>query len=79
MTCVAVIALYFDGFNDYESDKFQSLDLRVVLGGGLGYLAWNGENGKLGLVRWFRLEPRKVQSGLSRLHPFTRFSRGVLG
>jgi putative salt-induced outer membrane protein YdiY len=42
--------VYFNGFNDYEYDKFQSLDLRVVLGAGLGYLVWNGERGKLGLV-----------------------------
>ena len=33
-------------FNDYESDKFQNLDLREVLGGGLGYAAWKGEKGR---------------------------------
>ena len=45
--------VYFNGFNDYEYDKFQSLDLRVVLGAGLGYLVWNGERGKLGVVGGF--------------------------
>jgi hypothetical protein len=39
-----------NAFNDYEYDKFQSLDLRVVLGGGLGYQAWTAENGRLVLV-----------------------------
>src|SRR6185436_12138949 len=27
-------------FNDFEYDKFQSLDLRVVIGGGVGYQIW---------------------------------------
>jgi len=30
---------FLQGFNDYEFDKFQLLDLRVVVGGGLGYTA----------------------------------------
>lgn len=34
-------------FNDYEYDEFQSLDLRVVLGGGLGYQLWTAEAGRL--------------------------------
>jgi hypothetical protein len=34
----------FDAFNDYEYDQFQSLDLRVVLGGGLGYRLWSGKD-----------------------------------
>jgi putative salt-induced outer membrane protein YdiY len=29
--------LFLSAFNDYEYDRFQSLDLRFVLGGGLGY------------------------------------------
>lgn len=41
---------FFNAFNDYEFDKFQSLDLRVVLGGGLGYHAWTSERGRLDLV-----------------------------
>ncbi len=42
--------LFANGFNDYEYDKFQSLDLRVVVGGGLGYHAWKTERGILDLV-----------------------------
>jgi putative salt-induced outer membrane protein YdiY len=36
-------------FNDYEYDKFQSLDLRFVLGGGLGYRAWKSNRGALAI------------------------------
>lgn len=42
--------IFLTGFNDYEYDKFQALDLRVVLGGGLGVHAWKGEHGSLDLV-----------------------------
>ena len=45
----------FDGvflnlFNDYEYDRFQSLDLRIVAGGGLGYTIWTSERGRLDVV-----------------------------
>ena len=41
--------LFFSGFNDWEYDRFQALDLRVTLGGGLGFHAWKGERGRLEL------------------------------
>lgn len=41
---------FASAFNDYEYDKFQSLDLRVVLGGGFGYQVWTREAGRLALV-----------------------------
>lgn len=37
-------------FNDYEYDKFQSLDLRVVLGGGIGYNLLKRERSALSVV-----------------------------
>ena len=37
-------------FNDYEYDRFQNLDLRAVIGGGLGWHAWKKEKGFLDLV-----------------------------
>ena len=37
-------------FNDYEYDKFQSLDLRVVIGGGAGYQIWTHEDNRLSAV-----------------------------
>ncbi len=42
--------LFVNTFNDYEYDRFQDLDLRFVLGGGLGYSAWKQERGRLDLV-----------------------------
>jgi putative salt-induced outer membrane protein YdiY len=42
--------LFANAFNDYEYDQFQSLDLRVVLGAGLGYQVWKTEAGRLALV-----------------------------
>jgi hypothetical protein len=44
-------------FNDYEYDKFQSLDLGVTLGGGAGYLLWSHDASRLsatGGVDWNR-------------------------
>lgn len=42
--------LFVNTFNDYEYDRFQDLDLRFVLGGGLGYSAWKGGRGRLDVL-----------------------------
>ena len=42
--------IFVNVFNDYEHDVFQSLDLRTVFGGGLGYHLLNGERWKLDLL-----------------------------
>jgi len=42
--------IFANAFNDYEYDKFQSLDLRVVIGGGLGYHVWSHEASQLSVV-----------------------------
>ena len=42
--------LFATAFNDYEYDRFQNLDLRAVLGGGLGWHAWKKEKGFLDVV-----------------------------
>ncbi len=42
--------LFFNGFNDYEYDAFQNLDLRFVAGGGPGFIAWQSEHGRLDLL-----------------------------
>ncbi len=42
--------LFWNLFNDYEYDRFQSLDLRMVLGTGFGYSVWKSERGQLDLV-----------------------------
>ena len=41
---------FLSAFNDWEYDKFQSLDLRTVAGGGAGYQVWKRDAGTLGLV-----------------------------
>jgi putative salt-induced outer membrane protein YdiY len=43
-------SLFATVFNDNEYDQFQSLDLRTVLGAGLGYQVWKREAGSLSLV-----------------------------
>ena len=40
-------------FNDYEFDKFQNLDLRFVLGAGLGFHAVKTERSRLDLLGGF--------------------------
>jgi hypothetical protein len=42
--------IFANAFNDYEYDQFQSLDLRVVIGGGIGYLLWSHDANRLSLV-----------------------------
>jgi putative salt-induced outer membrane protein YdiY len=41
--------LFVSGFNDYEYDRFQDLDLRFVLGGGVGFHAFKRERTNLDL------------------------------
>ncbi|MBN1568179.1 MAG: DUF481 domain-containing protein [Acidobacteria bacterium] len=42
--------LFVNAFNDYEYDRFQDLDLRFVIGGGLGFHAYKSERSRLDLV-----------------------------
>jgi hypothetical protein len=42
--------LFVNVFNDYEFDKFQNLDLRFVLGGGLGFHAFKTERSRLDVL-----------------------------
>ena len=42
--------VFLNGFNDYEYDRFQTLDLRFVLGGGLGYIVWKSDRGRFDLL-----------------------------
>jgi hypothetical protein len=63
--------LFANVFNDWEYDRFQNLDLRVVAGGGLGYAAWKGERGRLDLVGGLAWNREKF-AGVAPLLPFTR-------
>jgi len=42
--------LFFSVFNDYEYDRFQNLDLRFVLGGGLGFHALKNDKSSLDML-----------------------------
>ena len=61
--------MFLNMFNDYEYDRFQSLDLRVVLGAGLGYNVFKRESRQLDLVAggsWNResyATPIRVENG----------------
>jgi hypothetical protein len=46
-------------FNDYEYDRFQSLDLRFVLGGGLGLIAYKSDRARLDLLAGFAYDRAK--------------------
>jgi putative salt-induced outer membrane protein YdiY len=45
--------IFAQAFNDWEYDKFQNLDLRTVVGGGVGYHAWKRENKSLDVLAGF--------------------------
>ncbi len=42
--------IFLNAFNDYEYDKFQSLDLGVTVGGGAGYLIWSHDTSRLSVT-----------------------------
>lgn len=65
--------MFISTFNDYEYDRFQNLDLRVVIGGGLGYTAWKSDRGRLDVIggaAWNRESFDPVRPA----QPFTRNS-----
>jgi putative salt-induced outer membrane protein YdiY len=53
-------------FNDYEYDRFQDLDLRFVLGGGLGYKFVNTERTQLDLLGGFAYNREKFSTDVVR-------------
>lgn len=63
--------VFLNLFNDWESDKFQNLDLRVVIGGGLGYNVWKAERGRLDLLGGVAYNREKYDPARPLL-PFTR-------
>ncbi len=57
--------LFVYGNNGYDYDKFQDLDLRVVVGGGFGYHAWASKKGYLDVFgggNWNREKYSKVDN-----------------
>lgn len=58
--------LFVFGTTDFDYDKFLSLDLRSVLGGGLGFHAWKSKNGFLDVGAGGVWNREKFASGLVR-------------
>lgn len=61
--------LFVYGTNGYDYDKFQDLDLRVVVGGGFGYHAWVGKKGYLDVFgggNWNREKYNKEGENITR-------------
>lgn len=42
--------VFLNAFNDFEYDKFKSLDLGVTVGGGAGYLIWSHDASRLSVT-----------------------------
>ena len=58
--------LLWNLFNDYEYDRFQNLDLRFVLGTGLGYKVINQERKRLDLLGGAAYNHEKFNTPLTR-------------
>ena len=58
--------LFVSAFNDYEYDRFQNLDLRFVIGGGLGFHAWKSDRNRLDLVAGASYNRSKFSTPLIR-------------
>jgi len=58
--------LFLNLFNDYEYDAFQSLDLRFVFGGGLGYSIIKSETTQLDLLGGADYSHEKFSTPLTR-------------
>jgi len=57
---------FVTGFNDYEHDRFQSLDLRAVFGGGLGWTAVKNDKSNLAVQAGADYEHEAFTPNISR-------------
>jgi putative salt-induced outer membrane protein len=67
---------FLNAFNDYEYDQFQSLDLRVVVGGGVGYMVWERGPSHLSVVAGADWD-RDAFGATAPALPFTRNSAEI--
>jgi hypothetical protein len=58
--------IFLNVFNDYEYDRFQSLDLRFVLGAGAGYHALESERTRLDLLAGSSYNRERFSTPLTR-------------
>jgi putative salt-induced outer membrane protein YdiY len=57
---------FVSGFNSYEYDKFQDLDLRLVVGGGFGFHAVKNDRSQLDVAGGVAYDREHFGSGLAR-------------
>lgn len=67
---------FFSAFNDYEYDRFQSLDLRFAIGGGMGYHAWKTERSGLDLLAGIGYNRSKFSTPLTLIRNSAEFYWG---
>ena len=58
--------MFVNIFNDWEYDRFQNLDLRFVVGGGVGFHAVKTERSRLDLLAGFDYNHSKFSTPLTR-------------
>jgi putative salt-induced outer membrane protein YdiY len=58
--------MFLTGFNDYEHDRFQNLNIRFVAGGGVGVRALKTENAQLDFDGGFDYQRENFMNGLNR-------------
>ncbi len=58
--------LFLSAFNDYEYDRFQNLDLRLVIGGGMGFHAWKTGRSRMDLLAGVGYNRSKFSTPLIR-------------
>lgn len=63
--------VFLNLFNDWEYDRFQNLDLRTVIGTGLGVKVWKAERGQFDLLGGFAYNREKFDPERP-LEPFVR-------
>ena len=63
--------VFLNTFNDWEYDRFQNLDLRVVIGGGFGYNLWKTDAGRFDLLGGVAYNREKFDP-IRPMLPFTR-------
>ena len=70
--------MFLTGFNDYEHDRFQNLDIRFVAGGGAGVRALKTENAQLDFDAGIDYQRENFLDGLHRNSAEANFGDNLL-
>src|ERR1035441_5726703 len=65
--------MFLTGFNDYEHDRFQNLNIRFVAGGGAGVRAVKSEHTQLDFDAGIDYQRENFQNGLLRNYAEANF------